>query len=130
MGTLTQKQVVEFISTLRLGEVQSLISALETALGVEAQMPHPITLPPSEQAKRDEPDEPDEPTSFAVWITGFSGKKVTALRAVRKLTGLGLREARDLVNAAPVAVLEDVDPQTAKAAQDALREAEVDVEIR
>ena len=97
------QQIIQDIQSLRLGEVQHLINALEDALGVSTTIPYPMPVGPR-------PILPDpEPTEFDVVLTAVGERRVQTIKAVRKALGLGLREARDAVTTLP-AVLRDAVP--------------------
>ena len=125
MGNVTKQQVVEYVAGLRLGEVQHLVEALEERLGVSAAPVAPSlpqVLPPPEVV---------EPTEFDVVLEGYAdGSKLPVIRAVRSLTGLGLRDAKQLVEAAPHAVREALPRAEAEAARATLRAAGAEVTLR
>lgn len=125
MSNLTQEQVVAYISGLRLAEVQSLISVLEDTLGVSAAVP----TQPIIHAAYGVP-EPDVQYEFDVVLDGFSGRKIDVIKAVRKLTGLGLKDAKECVESAPSVLREAVDRSTADEFRAELVAAGADVTIR
>jgi large subunit ribosomal protein L7/L12 len=125
----TQTDVVDYIKNLKLVEVQELIKTLEDELGVEAAAPVMMGAMPGGAAGGDAA-EVEEKTEFDVVLTAFGEKKIGVIKAVRALTGLGLKEAKDLVEGAPKAVKEGVDKDTAEEAKKALEDAGASVELK
>lgn len=120
--SLTQDQVVDYIKNLKLGEVKDLIKILEDELGVSAAAPVAMGFAPA--AASAAPVE--EKTEFDVIMTSFGAEKIKVIKAIRELTGLGLKEAKDLVEAVPAKVKEGVSKDDAAAAIKALKEAGAD----
>jgi len=125
--SVTQDQVVDYIKNLKLGEVKALISILEDELGVEASAPMMMgAMPAAGPAAAVE-----EQTEFDVMLTGFGDKKIGVIKAVRALTGLGLKEAKELVESAPDAkIKEGVSKDDAATAKKELEEAGGTVTIK
>jgi large subunit ribosomal protein L7/L12 len=126
--SLTQDQVVEYIKNLRLVEVKDLISVLEKELGVSAAAP--VVMGGAAPAAAAAPEAAEEQTEFDVILTGFGDKKIGVIKAVRGLTGLGLKEAKDLVEALPAKIKEAVSKQDAEKARAELVESGGTVEIK
>jgi large subunit ribosomal protein L7/L12 len=124
----SQADVVDYIKNLKLVEVQELIKTLEDELGVEAAAPVMMGAMPAGGAGADE--EVEEQTEFDVVLKSFGEKKISVIKAVRALTGLGLKEAKDLVEGAPKAVKEGIDKEAAEEAKKALEEAGASVELK
>jgi large subunit ribosomal protein L7/L12 len=120
---ISQEQVVSYIADARLGTLKQLITALEDELGVSVGAPGLVVPPPP-------PEPTPERTEVDLVLTGFTGKKVDVIKAVRKLTGLGLREARAVVEGAPTVLREAVSLQTAEELATELRAASATVEVR
>jgi large subunit ribosomal protein L7/L12 len=95
---LTQADVVEYIKNLKLSEVKGLIETLEEELGVEAAAPM-MAMPAGAGAAAAE--EVEEQTEFDVILKEVGAKKINVIKVVRSATGLGLKEAKDLVESAP-----------------------------
>jgi large subunit ribosomal protein L7/L12 len=95
---LTQADVVEYIKNLKLSEVKGLIETLEEELGVEAAAPM-MAMPAGAGAVAAE--EVEEQTEFDVILKEVGAKKINVIKVVRSATGLGLKEAKDLVESAP-----------------------------
>lgn len=119
------EKLVEEISTLTLMEASELVEALEEKLGVSASAPVAMAAMPAAAA---EPEE--EQTEFDVMLTDFGPKKINVIKAVRQITTLGLREAKDLVESAPVAVMEAVSKEAADDAKATLEDAGAKVELK
>lgn len=124
--SVTQDQVVDYIKNLKLGEVKSLIETLEAELGVKAQAA--VAVAAGGPVAAAAPVE--EKTEFDVVLADAGANKINVIKAVRELTGLGLKEAKDLVEAAPSKVKEGVSKADAEAAKKKLDEAGAKVELK
>ena len=124
--SLTQDQVVDYIKNLKLGEVKALITVLETELGVSASAP--VVVGGAAPAAAAAPVE--EKTEFDVVLMDAGAGKINVIKAVRELTGLGLKEAKDLVEGAPSKVKEGVSKADAESFKKKLEEAGAKVEIK
>jgi len=124
--SLTQDQVVDFIKNLKLAEVKGLIETLEEELGVSASAP--VMAVAGGAAAGGEAAA--EKTEFDVILKDFGAKKIGVIKALRQLTGLGLKEAKALVDGVPAAVKEGVSKEDAEAAKAALEEAGATVELK
>lgn len=120
---ITQDQLVDYLKNVKVGELQALITTLEDELGVTASQPPMIPQQPQTPVVEDK-------TEFDVVLTGFEGKKVAVIKAVRTLTGLGLKEAKAAVEEAPTVIREAVSKEAAEEAAEALREKGGTVEVR
>ena len=120
--SLSQNDVVEYIKNLRLAEVKSLITALEDELGVKAGAAVIAAAPAAA------PEE--EKTEFDVILSAVGDKKIDVIKVVRQLTGLGLKEAKDLVEGAPKTVKAAVSKDDAAAARKDLEAVGAKVEIK
>ena len=121
----TQADVVDYIKNLKLSEVKDLISVLEDELGVEASAPMMAMAAPAAAAEAAE-----EKTEFDVVLKGFGDSKIKVIKAVRAATGLGLKEAKELVEGVPSTVKEAVDKAAAEELKKALEDAGASVEIK
>lgn len=122
----TQAEVVDYIKNLKLSEVKALIDILEDELGVEASAPvMAMAAGPAAAA-----EEKAEPTEFDVILKDFGAKKIGVIKAVRAATGLGLKDAKTLVESAPTTVKEAVDKAAAEELKKALEDAGATVEIK
>jgi large subunit ribosomal protein L7/L12 len=124
----TEADVVDYIKNLKLSEVQNLIKTLEDELGVEASAPVMMGAMPGGGAGAPV-EEVEEQTEFDVILKEKGDKKLAVIKAVRALTQLGLKEAKDLVDSAPSTIRESVDKETAEAAKAALEEAGAPAEL-
>jgi len=118
-------QIVEQISQLTLLEAAELVKMLEDKLGVSAAAPVAMAAMPMAAA---EPEE--EQTEFNVIIKEIGPKKINVIKAVRQLTALGLREAKELVDSAPSTVMEAVAKEAADDAKSKLEEAGAVIELK
>jgi large subunit ribosomal protein L7/L12 len=118
--SVSQDQVVDYIKNLKLSEVKSLIETLEKELGVEASAPV-MAFAGAGPAAAAEPVE--EKTEFDVVLKAAGDKKIEVIKVVRKITGLGLKEAKDLVDGAPKPVKEGVTKEEAEKMKKQLEDA-------
>jgi large subunit ribosomal protein L7/L12 len=125
--SVSQDQVVDYIKNLKLSEVKNLISILEEELGVEASAPVAIAAVGGAGAAA---EAAVEQTEFDVVMTSFGAAKIGVIKAVRELTGLGLKEAKAMVDEVPAKVKEGVSKDDAEAAKAKLEEAGATVEIK
>ena len=119
-------QILDEIKALTILEVADLVKALEEEFGVSAA---PVAVAGVAAAGAAAPAE-EEKTEFDVILASFGAKKLDVIKAVRELTGLGLKEAKDLVEGAPKPVKEGVDKATAEEIKAKLTEAGATVEIK
>ena len=120
------EKIVEEISELSLLEAADLVKILEEKLGVSAAAPMAMAAMPAAAAA--EPEE--EQTEFDVILKEIGPKKIEVIKAVRQLTALGLRDAKDLVDGAPSTVLEATAKESAEDAKSKLEEAGAVVELK
>ena len=121
--SLTKEDIINAIAELSVKEVVELVSAMEEKFGVSAAAvaAGPAAGPAAVA---------EEQTEFDVILSSIGDKKVNVIKAVRELTGLGLKEAKDLVEAAPKAVKEGASKADAAAAKAKLEEAGAIVELK
>ena len=122
--SVSQADVVDYIKNLKLSEVKQLISVLEEELGVSASAPIAVA------AAAAPVEEAEEKTEFDVVMTSFGEKKIEVIKAVRAMTGLGLKEAKALVEDIPCKVKEGITKEDAEAAKKTLEEAGAEVELK
>jgi len=125
--SVTKEQVVEFIASMTVLELSELIKELEDKFGVSAAAPMAVAAMPAAAAAA--PAE-DEKTEFDVVLKGAGANKIAVIKAVRALTGLGLKEAKDKVDGAPQTIKEAVSKQEADEAKKQLEEAGAEVEVK
>jgi large subunit ribosomal protein L7/L12 len=124
---ISRDQVKDFLKNMSLMEAATLVKELETELGVSAAAPVAVAAAgPAAGAAAPAPEK-DE---FTVMLTGSGEKKIQVIKVVRELTGLGLKEAKDLVDGAPKAVKEGVTKAEAEEVQKKLVEAGATVELK
>jgi large subunit ribosomal protein L7/L12 len=127
--SVSQDQVVDYIKNLKLSEVKALISVLENELGVSAAAP--VMMAGGGGGAAAEAAAPvEEKTEFDVVLKDAGEKKINVIKVVRELTGLGLKEAKDLVEAAPANVKEGLSKADAESAKAKLEEAGAKVELK
>jgi large subunit ribosomal protein L7/L12 len=125
------QKIAEEIGGLTLLEARDLVKMLEEKLGVKAAAPVALAAvagPGAAPAAESAPAE--EKTEFDVVLTSFGDKKIQVIKVVRELTGLGLKEAKDLVEAVPKPVKEGISKEEAATVKKKLEEAGGTVEIK
>lgn len=127
MADVTKDQVVDFISNMTVLELSEFIKELEDKFGVSAAAPVAAVAaaPGGGEAEAEE-----EKTEFDVVLTGAGSNKIGVIKAVRALTGLGLKEAKAKVDEAPQAIKEGVSKDEAEEAKKQLEEAGASVELK
>jgi large subunit ribosomal protein L7/L12 len=129
--TLDKDQILEAIDNMTVLELSELVKAFEERYGVTAAAPVAAAAAPAAggdgAAAAGAAEEQD---SFDAVLTDVGANKILVIKAVRELTGLGLKEAKDLVDAAPKAVREGVTKEEAEAAKEKLAEAGATVEVK
>ncbi|QQD20437.1 50S ribosomal protein L7/L12 [Venatoribacter cucullus] len=121
--SLTKEQIIDAIAEMSVMDVVELVSAMEEKFGVSAAAA--VAAGPAAAAEAAE-----EQTEFTVVLASAGDKKVNVIKAVRELTGLGLKEAKGLVDGAPGTVQENVSKDVAEASKKTLEEAGATVEIK
>jgi len=124
---VSKDEILETISNMSVMEVVDLIEAMEEKFGVSAAAPVAAAAAP---AGGGEADAAEEQTEFDVVLTSFGSNKVAVIKAVRGLTGLGLKEAKDLVESAPAPLKEGVSKDEAEDVKKQLEEAGAAVEVK
>ncbi|MDP9463028.1 MAG: 50S ribosomal protein L7/L12 [Actinomycetota bacterium] len=124
---LSKDDVLDAISSMTVIELKELLDAFEEKFGVTAAAPVAVAAAGGTAAAAPAEEEKDE---FDVILTGAGAQKIQVIKVVRELTSLGLKEAKDLVDAAPKAVLEKATKEAAEAARAKLAEAGASVEVK
>ncbi|MBX5443703.1 50S ribosomal protein L7/L12 [Sphaerobacter sp.] len=128
-----QEKMEELISTIEqmtVLELSQLVKALEERFGVTAAAPVAVAAAPGAAGAAAAAEEAEEKTQFDVVLADVGPNKIQVIKAVRELTNLGLKEAKDLVESAPKAVKEGVSKEEAEAAKAKLEEAGAKVEVK
>jgi large subunit ribosomal protein L7/L12 len=125
----TIDEIMTAIKGLNVLELAELVKALETEFGVSAAAPVAVAAAPAAAAAGAAPAA-EEKTEFTVILTEVGANKINVIKAVRELTSLGLKESKDLVEAAPKPVKENVNKDEAAAAKKKLEEAGAKAEIK
>ena len=125
------QKIAEEIGSLTLLEARDLVKALEEKLGIKAAAPMGMAAMPAAGAGAGAEAAPaEEKTEFDVILTGFGDKKIQVIKVVRELTGLGLKEAKDLVEGVPKPVKEGVSKEDAATMKKKLEDAGGTVEVK
>ena len=122
---LTNEDILNAISEMSVMQIVELISAMEEKFGVTAAAAAVVAGPAAGAG-----DAAAEQTEFAIHLVEAGDKKVNVIKAVREITGLGLKEAKAVVDGAPSVVKEDVAKEEAEAAKKTLEEAGAKVELK
>ena len=122
------EKFISYVENLKVLELASLVKALEQRLGVSAAVPMAAAAPAAAAAPVAAAAE--EKTEFTVMLTGFGDKKINVIKEVRAVTGLGLKEAKDLVEAVPKPVKEGVSKEEAEQIKKKLVDAGATVELK
>jgi len=125
MAKLSSEQIISAIEEMTVLELNELVKTIQEKFGVSAMVmaaPMAAAGPAAEAA--------EEKTQFDVILTAFGEKKINVIKAVRELTSLGLKEAKELVEGVPKAVKEAVSKEDAAAAKKLLEEAGASVEVK
>jgi large subunit ribosomal protein L7/L12 len=128
--TLGKDEILEAISGMTVLELADLVKAVEEKFGVTAAAPVAVAAAPAAGGGDGAAAPAEEKTEFDAVLTEVGPNKILVIKAVRELTGLGLKEAKDLVDAAPKAVKEGVTKEEADQVKGKLVEAGAAVEIR
>jgi large subunit ribosomal protein L7/L12 len=128
MADITKDQVIDFLSKLTVMELADLVKELEEKWGVEASAGMMMAAPAAGGGDAGPAEE--EKTEFDVILKSFGKSKITVIKEVRALTGLGLKEAKDLVDGCPSPVKEAVAKEEAEEAKKKLEAAGAEAEVK
>lgn len=123
--SITKDDILQAISDMKVMDVVELISSMEEKFGVSAAAAVAVAAPVGQAANVAE-----EQTEFDVIMTSFGENKVNVIKAVREVTGLGLKEAKDLVEAVPAHVKDGISKADAEELKKKLQDAGATVEIK
>ncbi len=126
---VTKEEIIEALKEMPALELSELVKDLEEVFGVSAAAPVAFAAAPAAGAG-DAGEEAAEKTSFDVVLEGFGDNKIAVIKVVRELTGLGLKEAKDMVEAAPKPVIEGADKAKAEEAAGKLKDAGAAVTLK
>ncbi|MGN1277680.1 MAG: 50S ribosomal protein L7/L12 [Floccifex sp.] len=122
MAKLTQDEILAYLEEATILELNDLVSAIEERFGVVAAAA--VAAAPAEEAKDEGPSE------VTVTLTSFGASKVGVIKVVREITGLGLVDAKKLVDGCPAAIKENIAPEEAEGIKEKLVAAGATVEIK
>jgi len=128
--TLSKDELIAAIENMTVLELSELVKALEDKFGVSAAAPVAVAAAPAAGGGGEAAAAAEEKTSFDVILTSAGDKKIQVIKVVRSLTGLGLKEAKAVVDEAPKPVKEGVNKDEAEDAKKQLEEAGAGVEIK
>ena len=126
---MTKEEMIQAIERMTVLELSDLVKALEERFGVSAAVAMAPAAPAGDGAGAAPAAPVEEQTEFTVTLKDFGANKINVIKVVRELTGLGLKEAKDLVEAAPKPVKEAVPKEDAEAAAAKLRDAGATVDV-
>lgn len=121
---VSKEEILQAVSDMSVMDVVDLVKLMEEKFGVSAQAAVAVAAPAAAA------EAAEEKTEFNVMMTKVGDNKINVIKVVRTITGLGLKEAKDLVEAAPCAIKEGVNKQTAADLKKQLEEAGATVEIK
>ena len=129
MAEITREQVVDYLSNLPVIQIAELIRELEGKWGVKAA-PAAVAVASGGGGGGEQKEAAPEQTEFDVILSAAGGNKIQVIKAIREITGLGLKEAKDLVEAAPKTVKEQISKADAEEMKKKLTEAGATVELK
>lgn len=125
MAAMSKQEILESISVMPVMDIVDLIKMMEEKFGVSAAAPVAIAAPAAAAAAPAE-----EQTEFTVVLSNFGPNKIEVIKAIREITGLGLKEAKDLVEGAPSTVKDSVSKDDAAKMKKRLEEAGATVDVK
>ena len=123
MAKLTNEEIIASLKEMTIIELNDLVKAIENEFGVTAAAPVAVAAAPVEE-------EAKGPTEVSLILTSFGASKVPVIKAVQAITGLGLIDAKKLVDAAPAPIKEKISPSEADAIKEQLVAAGAEVEVK
>jgi len=127
MAEITKEQVVDYLSAMPVMDIANLVKELETKWGVSAA---PVAMAGGAVGGGAAAAEVEEQTEFDVILSGSGAQKIQVIKVVREITGLGLKEAKDLVEAVPKPIREGVTKEQAAELKKKLEDAGATVEVK
>ncbi len=128
MADIKKEDVIEFIANMSVLELSELVKEMEEKFGVSAAAP--VAMMAAGPADGAGADAAEEQTEFDVILIAFGDKKIQVIKEVRAITGLGLKDAKELVDGAPKSVKEGVSKDEAEKVKAQLEEAGAQVEVK
>lgn len=125
-ANISKEDVIEFISNMTVLELSEFVKEMEDKFGVSAAAPVAVAAAPAGEAQ----EEAAEQTEFDVILTAIGDKKIQVIKVVRAITGLGLKEAKGVVDGVPGAVKEGIPKDEAESIKEQLEEVGATVEIK
>ena len=123
MAKLTQEEILAYLDEATILELNDLVKAIEDRYGVSAAAPVAVAAAPAEAAQ-------EGPSTVTVMLTGVGGAKVAVIKAVKEITGLGLVDAKKLVDALPAEIKKDISVDEADKIKETLTGAGATVEYK
>ena len=124
MAKLTNEEIIASLKEMTLLELNDLVKAIEEEFGVTAAAPVAVAAAPAEEAAA------SGPTEVTLTLKSFGANKVAVIKAVQAITGLGLIDAKKLVDACPAPIKEKISPEEANALKETLVAAGAEVEVK
>ena len=124
MAKLTNEEIIASLKEMTLLELNDLVKAIEEEFGVTAAAPVAVAAAPAEE------ETAKGPTEVTVTLKSFGANKVAVIKAVQAITGLGLIDAKKLVDACPATIKEKISPEEANTIKDQLTAAGAEVEVK
>lgn len=121
--SITKEQILEAVSEMSVMNIVDLISDMEKKFGVSANMS-------LNSNNNNEKDSREEKTEFDIFLKNIGPNKVSVIKAVRSATGLGLKEAKDLVESAPTVLKENISKEDAESLKKTLEDVGAEIEIK
>ena len=125
MTEVNKEQILEAVANMSVMDICDLVSAMEEKFGVSAAAAVAVAGP----AAGGDAQQAEEKTEFNVTMTGFGSNKIAVIKAIRAITGLGLKEAKDMVESVPAVVKEAVSKDEAADLEKQLTEAGAEVKV-
>ena len=126
----TKEEILDAIKEMSVLELSDLVKSLEEQFGVTAAAPVAVAAPAAGAAAVEAAPAEDEQSEFDVMLQNFGENKINVIKAVREVTALGLREAKELVESAPARVKEGIAKDEAESIKSKLEEAGAAVEVK
>ncbi len=130
MAEITKEDVIKFIENMTVLELAEFVKELEERFGVTAAAPVAAVAPAGAAAPAAEAPAAEEKSEFDVILSDIGPQKIQVIKVVRQITGLGLKEAKELVESAPKPIKEKVSKEEAEAIKKQLEEVGAKVEIK